>query len=189
MRETEIEYKALLSKELYEEILNKSDISEQFSQTNHYFDTKDEILKNNNMALRIRKKENSIKLTVKHKIQGINASYTEVTDFLDDSRMKNIIDNRVIESSVVLGYLAQNNVELTELVNYNVFTTNRAICYNTDHVLFLDETTYANGVNDYELEVEAKTVKLCESSFSKYLAQYGLKRSEVHKIERAINNK
>ncbi len=189
MKETEIEYKALLSKELYDEILSKSDVSEQFSQTNHYLDTKDEILKNNNMALRIRKKENSIKLTLKHKIQGSNASYTEITDFLDDSQMKDIIDNRVIESNVILGYLNQNNVELTELVNYNVFTTNRVICYNADHVLFLDETTYANGVTDYELEIEAKTIELCESSFNKYLEQYGLKRSKVHKIERAINNK
>lgn len=189
MKELEIEYKALMTKELFEEVHSNSDIAEQFSQVNHYFDTKDEVLKNNNMAIRIRKKENSIKLTLKHKIQGDNSSYTEVTDFINESEMKSIIDDRVIKSDIINGYLEENSIKLTELVNYNIFTTNRSICYNEDHVLFLDETTYANGTTDYELEIEAKTIELCEDSFNRYLNKYNLKRSMVHKIERAINNK
>lgn len=189
MKEVEIEFKSLLTKEMFDSICKDHEFAESFTQTNHYFDTESEILKNNNMALRIREKSNCTKLTIKHKIESDPDYYVEITDFIGVCEKNDILHNRKVVSKVILDYLEENNVELVKLTKYNMFITNRNICHFEDHILFLDETTYHNGTKDYELEVEALTHDLCEKYFNEYSNKYNLTKNTLHKIERAIINK
>lgn len=190
MKDIEIEFKALLTKELYDKILSEVSEYEQSSHVNHYFDTEDELLKENNMALRIRIKDHCNQLTIKRRVEDENSEYyEEISDFLGACETRRLIEEKQLESEVLIEYLNENNVEETKFSNYNVFTTNRIFCKLDGHTLFLDETTFANGVVDYELEVEAKSYEECENHFDFYKNKYNLERSFKHKIERAVNNK
>lgn len=190
MKNIEIEFKALVSKELFDIILSENKVSEQYSHINHYFDTEDEVLNSYNMALRIREKDHCNQITIKHKVEEKDKYYyIEVSDFLGKCELDRVLEENIIESEVILDYLMDHNINLSKVTNYNVFTTNRTVCKYDDHILFLDENIYANGNVDYELEVESLTYEECERSFNYYLRKYNLERNFMHKIERAIKNK
>ncbi len=190
MKDIEIEFKALLTKSEYDNIVADISDYEQFSHVNHYFDTEDCTLKNCNMALRVRVKDHCNQLTIKRKVvEDDSEHYEEISDFLGVCETRKLIEENVLESEVLIDYLNDNNIEERTFPVHNVFTTNRILCKLDGHDLFLDQTTYANGFVDYELEIEAMSYEECESHFDFYKNKYGLERSSVHKIERAIENK
>lgn len=190
MKDIEIEFKALLTDDLYEKLINDHTANEELTYVSHYFDTEDDVLKNNNMALRIRVKENCNKLTLKHQIkEDEDAYYVEVSDFLGICETRDAIDKKIIVSSVLQEYLNDFDISLDTLSKYNSFTTKRIICNFDDHILFLDKTSYANGAVDYELEIESLTYDECKMNFDLYSNKYNLERNFIHKIERAILNK
>lgn len=188
MQNIEIEFKALLTKDVYEEILSNACDVEKFKQVNHYFETENDTLKNNKMALRVRVKDSCNKITVKCLMDSDKVLYNEVSDFLGLCETRNMIENRTIESKIIIDYLNENGIEDVHFPKYNVFTTNRAVCHYDNHVLFLDETIYENGEVDYELEIESENYEDCKNSFFNYAQKYNLENSNVHKIERAIVN-
>lgn len=188
MNEIEIEFKALLNKNTYEELLKSISDAVTFKQVNHYFDTEDEILRRNKMALRVRVKDTCIKMTVKSLIDEEKALYNEISDFLGNCEVKRVLNNKVIESDIIIEYLKEQGIHATQFPKSNVFTTHRTVCQFDDHTLFLDETIYENGITDYELEIESENYEDCKKSFHNYAQKYDLEHSMTHKIERAIRN-
>lgn len=191
MKEIEIEFKAILSETLFNKIKNDINTFKEISYTSHYFDSKDDVLKKNNMALRIRKSNESNKMTIKHKIiENDNKYYfIEISDFLGMCETTKFIDGNIIVSKDIKDYFDRHEIDTSDFSKHNVFNTNRYIYDAGNYILFLDENFYENGVVDYELEIECITFEECEEIFNYYQKKYNLTRNHKHKIERAIENK
>ncbi len=169
----EIEFKTLIDKDKYEEMIDAFDLRENiFYQTNFYFDTPDFKLRQNGMALRIRHRNNKYKLTLKRPKD--NCLYE---------------DSIVIPEEVALDYL-QNGFNLKDFgMDYDVALkanqeTYRAVTPYKEGKLFFDQCNYAN-TTDYEIEYEADDYNTGLKLFHEFLNDYQIKKTEIeHKIER-----
>ncbi len=188
MKNIEIEFKALLDEKLFDEL--KSIYSgDTFTQTNHYFDTEDFLLKANNMALRIRVKDHNSKITLKHKIYEDGRNYiVEISDLISDEQVYDILKYKTYFTEPILNYLKEFNISTTQFPNYINFVTQRQVVCFEDHKLFLDKTIFKD-YTDYELEIEADDYLLCKSIFDNYAQKYGLVENTRPKIERAFSKR
>ncbi len=185
MVEKEIEIKSMLDKSTYEELLKQLERNE-FSQINHYFDSEDFSLKSQNMALRVREKDGNYKLTLKVKKDAILTH--EISDVLDREQFCELLNNRYVNTENVANYLQDCNLGSLKLVNIISFETIRNVVEFKDYKLFLDHTIYDNS-EDFELEIEAKSVEVCKQTFAFYAKKYNLTRNYVTKIARAYKNR
>lgn len=142
----ERELKMMLTEAEYSELLKSYEFQKPVIQTNTYYDTEDEQLKNEKSALRIRKIGNENILTVKKP---------------KDSITKYEYEFPLSENSDSIEHLnPQEREKLNQIIHLHssvsptvTFTTKRNNLILPDAVLSLDETNFANHT-DYELEYE-----------------------------------
>lgn len=197
MQELEIEYKNLLSKYDYNKILNNEFFQfnkksySKILQENYYFDTKDQLLKDQKAALRIRKLANRSELTFKVP-SGNFLMETNIP--LLDSDLEKILK----EKSLSLHFLTDESLDLklndindcTIFYLINSFKTLRYEKKVNNNLLVLDQTRFQNQVIDYELEVEGKVPDDAKNYFNSILEKYSIPyRENKPKIARAQNNK
>lgn len=197
MQELEIEYKNLLSKYDYNKILNNEFFQfnkksySKILQENYYFDTKDQLLKDQKAALRIRKLANRSELTFKVP-SGNFLMETNIP--LLDSDLEKILK----EKSLSLHSLTDESLDLklndindcTIFYLINSFKTLRYEKKVNNNLLVLDQTRFQNQVIDYELEVEGKVPDDAKNYFNSILEKYSIPyRENKPKIARAQNNK
>lgn len=174
----EIEFKTFITKEKYEELLEEFClVNNIFSQTNHYFDTEDVALMNENTVLRIRQKGNSYKLTKKIRA-SVGADETHILLSKDKAQemLKNGFDAQMIE----LPYKVKKVAELT---------TYRASSPYKDGTIFFDRSEYYGNV-DYEIEYEVDDVEQGQKDFLDFLKSHHIEYVEsIRKSKRAFDNR
>ena len=183
----EIEFKNLLTKSEYDTLLQTvfSDGNQKkIVQTNYYFDTKDHQLKNQHSALRIRRTHSFNELTLKVPSQG---HLLETNLSLRDNVCSEILKAKQLKLSTIYA-----DIEIDSISNdsvfylFNQFETVRFEQTRGDHLLVLDQTTFQNGIVDYELEVESQSPEAGLDFFNSFLEKHAIKKQKaLPKIARA----
>lgn len=185
--EIEIEFKSMLTKDEYTELLRYYNITdEQFViQTNLYFDTADFQLKQHVMGLRIRRFAAKAEATLKiPRTVGL----LEVTDPLTIADVDHAVENEqfVSQATEILKRLKQLNISLLDLHLIGKLITKRAEFTITEGKLALDESWYGEQ-HDYELELEVPDSNYNEGDFNQLLKKFDLPyRKTQNKIARAV---
>lgn len=193
----EIEFKNELTEEEYFLLVKKefeglSHSKHMTFQTNYYFDTIDQELKKQGAILRIRVTDSFSELTFK---VPSGAFLMETNYPLSDSDVKAILHlkemklTNYITSPDSIPELDDISKETTFSL-FNQFETQRFEKQIRQQVIVLDQTTFQNGVVDYELEVESQDAENGETFFKNYLKEHHILRSpSLPKIARAEQNK
>lgn len=161
---TEIEFKTALTEESYHDLLEKFNLGDNvFLQTNYYFDTANLDLNKDLIVLRIRKKNNRYKITMKS--QSEHEAF-ENHVFLSEEKALSMIENGFNTSE----FFDSINLDVTfqaSLDNWRVSTP------HFENILFLDRCDY-HGVTDYELEYEVVEFEEGKKSFDNLLVEHNI---------------
>ncbi|MGY3704497.1 hypothetical protein BW731_03400 [Vagococcus martis] len=181
-KEIEIEFKNMLTKDEFQQLLTTYfPDTPAFSQTNCYFDTPDNTLKEKSMGLRLRKRQGKNECTLKVPTSNTNA-YQEITDSLTEKEINTLIkEERVPLGRDVANYLESIGVAVTDLKKIGFLTTyRREKKLNNECLLVLDESHFGKTV-DYELEMEVTESKKGELFFNDFLIKENIKRHPASK--------
>ena len=160
---------------------------QKITQINYYFDTKDNLLKKQNSALRIRKTPSFNEMTLKVPSQGF---LLETNISLSDNECSAILDANHIKLSDISSDINIDDLNPNSLFYlFNQFETIRYEKEVDGHLLVLDQTTFQNGFVDFELEVESSSPEAGLVFFNSILAKYAiLENKALPKIARAQRN-
>ena len=191
-KELEIEYKNLLTKLEYQNLLEITNLTKKniHEQTNIYFDTKNRILKEKRQGLRIRLLPQKIEFTLKVP-QKNSYTYLEITDILNVFDLDKSLEEQIdLSKSEVLNYLANENIFVTDLKEIGSLTTKRAEKKLDQNTLLVLDESYYYGVTDYELEMEVLDSAIGQKTFENFLAENNIPvRPAKKKIARMFERK
>ena len=191
-KELEIEYKNLLTKLEYQNLLEITNLTKEniHEQTNIYFDTKNRILKEKRQGLRIRLLPQKIEFTLKVP-QKNSYTYLEITDILNVFDLDKSLEEQIdLSKSEVLNYLANENIFVTDLKEIGSLTTKRAEKKLDQNTLLVLDESYYYGVTDYELEMEVLDSAIGQKTFENFLAENNIPvRPAKKKIARMFERK
>src|SRR5699024_8261621 len=158
---------------------------------NYYFDTSNKDLKYQNSALRVRITDSTNEMTLKVPYQGF---LMENNLHLSNNKASEIINNKQIVLSSFnspdndFSFLDQKIKDSTFYL-FNSYQTKRFEKSVKNHLIVLDETTFQNGVINYELEVESNDEDEGRKFFESNLRTYGVTiRKTRPKNQRAEKN-
>ncbi len=182
----EIEYKILLTKDVFETILKdyQNKITKDYIQTNHYFIHP--LLEKKKYMLRIREKDNQLEMTLK---RPINHYRLETNIMISEKDMDKIIHQQPL-SNEIIDILKKEHINPLELINEFSLTTHRYDIQLDEGILSLDHSTYLNQ-EDYELEFEVYNEKEGFYCFLELIKPYSLSYSQncLSKIQRVLKAK
>ena len=165
MNHLEIEYKTLLTKNEYQQLLPLfSDITAT-KQTNYYIDTADFSIRDAKMALRVRAFENRAELTLKIPQQVGNMEYNQS---LTLEECHTLINTCVLPEGEIRILLTHAAINLDELKVLGSLTTIRYGKETTIGLMALDENHYFDKT-DYELELEVIDAEMGKEQFNHFL--------------------
>lgn len=182
-QEIEIEYKNLLTKSEFDRLLNALPFpKEATDQTNYYFETHQMTLKQSLSALRIRKRHDQYRLTLK---EPHPKGLLETHDVLNEQEALMWINGKPSETPHIRKRLQAKNIDVNDLLYVGHLTTKRrTYLMDNDVLIVLDESMY-NGTSDYELEVEAPEKELGKGVFKAILSKFHIiEKTTPNKIER-----
>ncbi|MFC4320630.1 CYTH domain-containing protein [Litchfieldia salsa] len=182
-QELEIEYKNILTSQEFNHIKNFFNIqnSHFIEQENHYFDTKDFTLKNNQSALRIRVKADRHTLTLK---QPQPVGLLETHEPLTTKQVSSLLSGESKIEGKIYSILQEMGINPELLQYFGSLKTSRAEIPYKNGVLVLDHSFYLN-VEDYELEYEVEDAKEGFQHFQDLLAHLKIPtRHTENKIQR-----
>lgn len=174
MNNIEFEYKIIISHAKYNELknyLNKMFENSTYTQNNIYFDTPNQLLKNNKSALRIRTLNNKLEWTLKRTVDEFKK--IEIKQNTNNASFKTI-------STPILSNLQELGVEIADLDMICEISTNRTDYNFYGSTLSLDFSTFNNSFSDYELELEIDNED-CIPHFNKLIQQFNIE----HKIAKS----
>jgi len=180
----EIEFKNLLHKEEYEQLLHyfSIDKTQVNVQTNIYFDTWEKSLKNMEAALRIRKKQDAFELTLKTKDPR---GALELNQAITQNHYFDLINKGLLIKGEVYEALVKLAIDPNDLHVIAKLTTKRVEVPYKNGIIFLDESSYGHVV-DYELEYEALDYTEGLETFKQFLELHQIPiRHAQPKIRRA----
>lgn len=176
----ERELKVLVTKEIYENIINSYDFEKSIIQTNTYYDDENGSIKNKNGAMRIRTINDTHIFTLK--IRKDECTHYEYEKSVETDTIHNINDNEILEWF--------KNFDLPKEVKpITTFTTDRKVLKCAQGEICVDKTTYSNHI-DYEIEYEYNCDHDGISFFNQFLAPFHMiyTKNCPSKIARAMNN-
>ncbi|WP_379969941.1 CYTH domain-containing protein [Ectobacillus sp. sgz5001026] len=178
-QETEIEVKNLITKEEFETLCAFFSVTTFTKQVNHYFETKDQAIKDHGCALRIRFKHDTYILTLKQPLAiGLLETHQELTK---DEAAQMMETGQIVEGQVAT-ILKSMNIT-TPLTYYGRLTTERAEIKYKGGVLVFDHSFYFQE-DDYELEYEVDEEYKTEAFFQ-LLSHYKIPiRPTKNKVQR-----
>ena len=185
MREKEIEFKNLLSQNDYEKLYSSLNLDEEQTiiNKNYYYDNND-ILKNNNMALRIRDFNNKreITLKIKGKYENIEINVPlPLGSAIEKYNFENLPEDIQLE-------LEKYNIAPENFYLLQYIETTRKEKYTYEGLLVLDKTTFRNNIVDYELEFEVTDYEKGKENFEKLLNDFNIPSQPAKpKIARAVS--
>ena len=181
MKNLEIEYKVMISKEDFiklNNLLAKNNFK-YYEQTNYYYDTINDDLKTNNYSLRIRHIENLSKYIITLKIAELigKMEYEYEIDSLSLDKVPPKIIEKLSKINVVV-----NNLELKgslKTIRKEIVIDNSIVC--------LDFNTYNNN-EDYEIECESSSMEKAKQIINTLVNKYGISYipSKYSKVARAL---
>ena len=181
-QQIEIERKTMLTEAEFELLLKKLPFeSAPIIQTNYYFETEDLALKRNLSALRIRQKNNSYTLTLK---EPHEEGVLETNEPLTEVEAKKWLQNKPIPTGKIANQLEALSICLEDLRYIGSLKTER-YTYSKDDIHFmLDKSFYLQTI-DYELEIEATSLRQAEEEMCQILLDYDIEeRTALPKIAR-----
>ncbi|MDS3985892.1 CYTH domain-containing protein [Staphylococcus capitis] len=184
----EIEFKQILTKDLYDKIFNTYFKNEKpFSQTNYYIDTKGFKLRDHRSALRIRLKDNSYEMTLKVPAEVGLMEYNHPTNV--KLKMNDTLSNSKLPDDIRNIIEGQFNVSEDELIILGDLTTLRVETHYQNELLVLDKSEYLNKV-DYELEFEVDSYNEGYEKFKQLLQEFDIKHEKpLNKVQRFFEEK
>ena len=184
----EIEFKQILTKDLYDKIFNTYFKNEKpFSQTNYYIDTKGFKLRDHRSALRIRVKDNSYEMTLKVPAEVGLMEYNHPTNV--KLKMNDTLSNSKLPDDIRNINEGQFNVSEDELIILGDLTTLRVETHYQNELLVLDKSEYLNKV-DYELEFEVDSYNEGYEKFKQLLQEFDIKHEKpLNKVQRFFEEK
>jgi len=173
----EIEFKNLLTIDEFTKLKSYFNVKEEdfFSQENHYFDTKDFILKEYKMALRVREKNNQLELTLK---QPLATGLLETNEVITNEQFEQLKrGNFPIGqiSQILSSYIPQ----LNKIEFFGTLKTFRHELPFKNGLLVLDKSIYL-GIEDYELEYEVSDEKEGAIHFQALINELGITQKHTH---------
>ena len=178
----ERELKCLLTKEQYENILKSYDFPIEIFQSNTYYDTEDEFLKNMKSAMRIRTIDSTYIFTLKIRTDSITLIELE-------KEVKDDIIEHAFEDEEISSWLKKYKIPVQ--VHKTVeLTTKRKLQKLPKAELCLDQTNFY-GTIDYEIEYEYTEEHDGIYEFNQILAPFGLQYEKncPSKVARAVQYK
>lgn len=189
----EIEAKTLLSKEVYQKIVDGFQTKSDFLQENYYFDTPSSFLKEHHISLRIRvyadHAEQTMKVPDPNPVQKNFHEVIEINDNLTLEKAKDLISQKHFIFNGNIGqYIDKNFPE--ERDNLSIFTwskTRRILMNGPENCeLTLDATSYPDGYEDYELEIENTDPALIQKIQQLLEKEYGFKQTAANTNQNKI---
>lgn len=181
--EKEIEFKNLLTKDEFEQMLAhfQVDSDDFYTQTNYYFDTSSNYFKEKKMGFRLRVIDNKNELTLK--VPEKEHIMNETTYLLTDSEKEEILQNFHFPDIPIINQI-KNEGTLTCIGSMQ---TNRANKTFENGMLFFDHSLYSQ-TEDFEVEYECDNVENGKKVFVNLLESLQIPiRSADKKIARLIN--
>lgn len=165
----EIEYKILLTKEIFFHILKdyQDQIKKDYIQTNYYLDHP--LLQDKKYMLRIREKNQKYELTLKRPV-GQHRLETNID--IDIQTKDKILHHQRVDNEI-MEILRNEGIDPLELENQFSLTTHRYDIPLKYGMLSLDENDYLD-IKDYELEYEVIDEKKGYQHFLKIIEPYQL---------------
>lgn len=186
-QQIEIEFKTLLQEKDYVKIVDYYQLTKEtpITQTNLYFDTPTQELRQKKYGLRIRSYETQGELTLKcpaPEHQGL----LEITDALNQTTLNTLIaQETILETGEVARFLKSQHFDLTRLKPFAKLTTKRYELSLPIGLLALDESWYGQQ-HDYELELEVQEATQGQKDFQAFLKTFDLPyQAAENKIVRA----
>lgn len=185
MREIEIEFKNLLTKNQYDELYGKYNLSnsEEIINKNFYYDDADESFKKIGAALRIRytNKKTEMTLKIKDETQNVEINVPLDERYPKEPTVLPILPNEIISE------LERMNVKIKTPMLIQKIETLRHEVTLEGGLLVLDKTTFINDIVDYELEFETKDYEIGLATFEKLLEENDIAKNPAKpKIARAV---
>ena len=172
-QEIEIEFKNLLTKHQYEQLLQDFHIRNNaiHRQTNHYFDTPTHAIRKLQSGLRIRQIGEYYECTLKEK--NAEHAHLETTDQLTADQAQKMLEGEGFFAQEVAKKLALHGIPLDQLRVFGSLTTDRVEIPYKEGLLVFDHSYYLQ-CDDYEVEYEAKDAIKGKAIFDEFLQQYGI---------------
>lgn len=179
----EIEFKILLDKKIYDQIINDYSIDTSYTQTNYYL--MHPILSKLKYSLRIREKNNQYELTLK---QPQTTGALETNLIINKDAKDKILNNKLVHNKV-FDLLTEYNLDSTMFNTNHSLKTLRKEIHTPHGLICLDYNCY-NNLEDYELEYEVIDYKQGKKAFLNFIEQYNLSYEHncISKINRLINS-
>ncbi|MFF6014823.1 CYTH domain-containing protein [Lysinibacillus fusiformis] len=179
-QEIEIEFKNLLTKHQYEQLLQDFHIRKNaiHRQTNHYFDTPTHAIRKLQSGLRIRQIGEYYECTLKEK--NAEHAHLETTDQLTADQAQKMLEGEGFFAQEVAKKLALHGIPLDQLRVFGSLTTDRVEIPYKEGLLVFDHSYYLQ-CDDYEVEYEAKDAIKGKAIFDEFLQQYGISKQETDK--------
>ncbi|HAB0360570.1 TPA_asm: adenylate cyclase [Listeria monocytogenes] len=170
VKELEIEFRNLLTKEEYDTLIESFRVKEEdfFEQTNYYLDTANFELKERHSALRIRQLETQYQLTLKTpEARGL----METTQILGEDQASAIISGANIPVGPVRDTLKELGINHEDLQVFGSLKTIRAEKDYKKGLLVFDKNFYGS-ISDFDLEYEVSDYDKGKEVFDKLLKEY-----------------
>lgn len=179
-QQLEIEFKNVLTKQQYEQLLEDFQIKENaiHRQTNHYFDTPSNAIRKLQSGLRIRIIDTYYECTLKEK--SSKHAHLETTDVLTATHAEKMLAGQGFYAPEVAKRLALHNIQLEQLAVFGSLTTDRVEIPYKDGLLVFDHSFYLQ-CDDYEVEYESKDEIKGNAIFDEFLQQYGIEKQIAEK--------
>ncbi|TMU88066.1 CYTH domain-containing protein [Bacillus sp. BHET2] len=187
-QEIEIEFKNLVTQDEFSQLISHFRIKDEdfTSQDNHYFDTPDYLLKDNQSALRIRHKSGTYTLTLK---TPLKEDLLETNQQLSKQEADSLLSGCVFPEGEVKNVLHSMNISTQSLQYFGTLTTSRAEINYKEGLLVFDRSSYLQR-QDCELEYEVKERQSGEKIFRSLLEQLNIPlRKTDNKIKRFYTEK
>lgn len=181
-QEIEIEFKNLLTKDEFHQLLTHLPFPKQgHKQINYYFETKDFSLRKNTIALRIREVNHKYILTLK---EPHSSGILETHDLLTKQEALSWLNGHNIEKEQISKQLQKYNILTNTLQCFGCLTTVRREVEYQNVLLVLDYSEY-NNQSDYEFELEAPDKETGLEVFNHILTKYHINKKDTpNKIHR-----
>ena len=179
-QQLEIEFKNLLTKQQYEQLLQKFKIPPNAiqRQINYYFDTPTSTLRNIKSGLRIRQIGSYYECTFKEK--SAEHTHLETTDELTAEQAEQMLQGKGFFAVEVTKRLSHHNIPINDLAVFGTLTTDRVEIPYKDGLLVFDHSYYLQ-CDDYEVEYETNDVKKGNAIFDEFLLQHGITKQTTDK--------
>jgi uncharacterized protein YjbK len=185
-QEIEIEFKNLLTKEEYDQLIAYFQLKETESilQTNYYFETDSFHLKELGSALRIREKNNQIIFTLK---TPADIGLLETSEVISKEMFQSCINGKVQIPKNIELQLTKMHIPIKDLKFVGQLQTYRLKKHYQECLIVLDHSLYLQ-TEDFELELETMDFEHGQRVFLQLLAENNIpKRKTKNKIQRLFD--